>query len=149
MENVQDAPIARIRKSVQEEIWVSLVDWKGTKRIDIRIYFRGENGPQPTQKGISLPLSSYEPLWESLMAVEEGLDEAEPFLPLRISKNKTEEVRISLDEFKGHRFLNMRIFYLDKEGEMHPTRKGITFPPSLLTELKKALDAIRRLTASG
>ncbi|MEK7764129.1 MAG: transcriptional coactivator p15/PC4 family protein [Nitrospirota bacterium] len=146
MDSTQEPPIARLRKSALEEIWVSLTEWSGSKRIDIRIYFRGENGPQPTQKGISLPLSSYEPLWESIVAVEEGIDEEEPFTPLRIPKNKTEEVRISLDEFKGHRFINMRVFYSDKEGEMHPTRKGITFPPSLLSEFKKALDAIRRLT---
>jgi hypothetical protein len=138
-------PIARIRKSAAEEIWVSLVEWMGKKRIDLRIHFRGENGPQPTQKGVSLSLDSYEALREAIDTLEGFVDESEPLEPLRISKNRREEVRISIDEYKGRKFVSIRVFYSDKDGEFRPTRKGITFPPSHLAEMQKAINAISRV----
>lgn len=55
-------------------------------------------------------------------------------------KNATEEVRVSLTEFKGHKLIDLRIYFEPEDGgERRPTRKGITVDVGLYPELKRAL----------
>lgn len=55
-------------------------------------------------------------------------------------KNATEEVRVSLTEFKGHKLIDVRIYFEPEDGgERRPTKKGITVDVSLYPELKRAL----------
>ena len=56
---------------------------------------------------------------------------------VEIKKNKTEIIRIKLSEFKGKEFVDCRIFY-EKDGEYHPTKKGISFNQALQRMLWKA-----------
>jgi len=60
-------------------------------------------------------------------------------------KNDREVIRIGLNEFRGHEYVDLRVFYA-KDGEYHPSKKGLTMPkdlyPALLdgiVELGKAL----------
>ncbi|MGC9322649.1 MAG: transcriptional coactivator p15/PC4 family protein [Kosmotogaceae bacterium] len=57
-----------------------------------------------------------------------------------IKRNDTEIVRVSRREFKGHEFLDLRIYYQDDEGDYKPTKKGITINPKLVDELIDALN---------
>lgn len=58
----------------------------------------------------------------------------------QFAKNAAEEVRVSLTEFKGHKLIDVRIYYEPEDGgERRPTKKGITVDVSLYPELKKAL----------
>lgn len=55
-------------------------------------------------------------------------------------KNATEEVRVSLTEFKGHKLIDLRIYFEPEDGgERRPTKKGITVDVGLYPELKRAL----------
>jgi hypothetical protein len=55
-------------------------------------------------------------------------------------KNATEEVRASLTEYKGHKLIDLRIYYEPEDGgERRPTKKGITIDVGLYPELKKAM----------
>lgn len=57
-----------------------------------------------------------------------------------IPKNTLDEVRVSLSEYKGHHYLDIRVFTeLDGKPEKGPTKKGITLRPELLGELREAL----------
>ena len=58
-----------------------------------------------------------------------------------VQKNQRAELRFTLDEFKGHRFVSLRIYAPGRDGKMVPTRSGITFRPDLLTEVRLALNA--------
>ena len=40
-----------------------------------------------------------------------------------IKRNDTEIVRVSKREFKGHEFIDIRIYYQDDEGSFKPTKK--------------------------
>lgn len=67
-----------------------------------------------------------------------------------IDRGNGEIVRVELSEFKGKSYLNLRIWYTDKEsGEYKPTQKGISVKPELYNELKEAIlaaeDEIRKL----
>lgn len=58
-----------------------------------------------------------------------------------IIKNRVEEVRVTLGEFKGHPLVSIRI-YADYAGDGEgpkPTKKGATVKPALLPELIAAL----------
>ncbi|NLX34155.1 MAG: transcriptional coactivator p15, partial [Thermotogaceae bacterium] len=43
-----------------------------------------------------------------------------------IKRNDTEIIRVSKREFKGHEFLDLRIYYEGDDGQYKPTKKGIT-----------------------
>lgn len=44
-----------------------------------------------------------------------------------IPRNGGEELRLSLSEYKGHSFLNLRIWF-NAGGEMRPGKQGVTVP---------------------
>tara|TARA_Y100000588_G_C13349409_1_gene541712 strand:- start:19 stop:318 length:300 start_codon:yes stop_codon:yes gene_type:complete len=53
-----------------------------------------------------------------------------------IEKRKTEQVRISLSEYSGNEYIDIRSFYLDRgSSEFKPTRRGVTLPTSAFPEL--------------
>ena len=57
-------------------------------------------------------------------------------------KNKSEEVRIELNEFNGHDLVAARVYATTKaDGTRVPTRKGITLNVRLLPELIEGLQA--------
>ncbi len=55
-------------------------------------------------------------------------------------KNKFEEIRVQIKEFKGYDLVDIRVFAGTKEGEEKvPTGKGISINVSHFSELKKAI----------
>lgn len=55
-------------------------------------------------------------------------------------KNKFEEVRVAIKEFKGYDLLDIRVYTASKDGEDKiPTGKGLSINISHFNELKKAL----------
>ncbi len=55
-------------------------------------------------------------------------------------KNKFEEIRVQIKEFKGYDLVDIRVFAGTKEGEEKvPTGKGISINVSHYLELKKAI----------
>jgi|TARA_B100002019_G_scaffold163402_1_gene140958 hypothetical protein len=53
---------------------------------------------------------------------------------IEIQKNSREVIRVSASEYEGHNFIDLRIWY-DDDGEMKPTKKGISFNPSKAEEV--------------
>ncbi len=61
-----------------------------------------------------------------------------------IERSDTEQLQISVSEYKGRSYLNMRIFYTTDEGATWlPTKKGVTFAPEQLDILEEAIQAAR------
>ena len=57
-----------------------------------------------------------------------------------ISKRKTEQVRFSLCEYTNRKYIDIRIYYLDRgSSEFKPSRKGVTLPISAYPELMKSV----------
>ena len=59
-----------------------------------------------------------------------------------IEKNADEAIRVSLREYKGHPFIDVRVYWKPPEGEPGPTKKGVTLNPELFPQLKKAMGAL-------
>jgi hypothetical protein len=49
--------------------------------------------------------------------------------------------RLEVVQHNGRTFANWRKWWRDAEGELRPTRQGVTFPPERLLELRAALEA--------
>lgn len=54
-------------------------------------------------------------------------------------KNANEEVRVSLDDFKGHRLVNIRVWFAGDDGEMRPGKQGLAIRLEQLPQLRDAL----------
>ncbi len=62
-----------------------------------------------------------------------------------IERSDTEQLQISVSEYKGKSYLNMRIYYTTDEGATWlPTKKGVTFSPDQLDLLTEAIEAARQ-----
>lgn len=61
-------------------------------------------------------------------------------------KNKFQEVRVGIREFKGNDLVDIRIWTMTQgANEMVPTAKGVTINVHLLPELKKALEDVEKI----
>lgn len=60
-------------------------------------------------------------------------------------KNKFQEVRIGIREFKGNDLIDIRTWTMTQGAEdMVPTAKGVTINIHLLPELRRALDTVEK-----
>ena len=56
-----------------------------------------------------------------------------------LPKNSRETIRFSLGEYKGHRLVDLRIFFADDVKDSIATRKGLAVSPQLWPQFKAAL----------
>ena len=62
-----------------------------------------------------------------------------------IERTDTEQLQISVSEYKGRSYLNMRIFYTTDDGATWlPTKKGVTFTPDQLDILTEAIEEAKQ-----
>lgn len=62
----------------------------------------------------------------------------------QFEKNATEVVRVSLTEFRGHKLIDIRVYYSDDEGQYKPTKKGVSLSVGLYTDFKKGVLALEK-----
>ena len=63
-----------------------------------------------------------------------------------IDRTDTEQLQISVSEYRGKSYLNLRIFYTTDEGaNWIPTKKGVTFAPDQLDVLTDAIKEAKQL----
>lgn len=60
-----------------------------------------------------------------------------------IEKNKREQIRIEVNEFRGQDLVDIRVYYQDQDSyEWKPSKKGIAFKVELLPEVIKVLQGL-------
>lgn len=71
--------IARFDKNASEEVRVQLREFRGHQLLDMRVYFRPEDGsePRPTRKGLSVSVNLAPKLLEAVQAAMGELRAAE------------------------------------------------------------------------
>ena len=62
---------------------------------------------------------------------------------IEMERSETERLFIEDSEFKGRELVSLRIYFLSKEDEWLPTKKGVTFRRDQLDEVIEALNKIR------
>ena len=58
-----------------------------------------------------------------------------------IEKNSRESFVVSETEYKGNKYVDIRVFYKDTDSTLKPTRKGVSIRPEKVAELRDALAA--------
>jgi hypothetical protein len=56
-----------------------------------------------------------------------------------IEKNAKERIRVSIEEYKGHKFVDCRVYFEDEGGEWRPTKKGIALNDKCIDPVIEAL----------
>ncbi len=63
-------------------------------------------------------------------------------LVCELSKNARELYLFRLGEFKGHKFIDMRVFATEDGKEPVPTKKGLAVSPQLWPQFRQALTKV-------
>ena len=58
-----------------------------------------------------------------------------------IERGETEVLRVSTEEYKGRKYIDVRIYFENDAGEWKPTKKGVTIQPDRLDDF---LDLIKK-----
>lgn len=62
-----------------------------------------------------------------------------------IPRTATEEIQVKISEYKGKRYLDLRIFYTTDGGNSWlPTKKGVAVYPDSLEMLKEAIEVAQK-----
>ena len=65
-------------------------------------------------------------------------------------KNPLEEVRVSIEEYRGYQLFGIRVWTENKAGEKVPTKKGITLQIEQFPRFKEAVERLASvLTEAG
>lgn len=56
-----------------------------------------------------------------------------------IPKNRSEELRVTVDLFKGHQLLNLRVWFTGDDGAMRPGKQGVAVRLDLAADLASAI----------
>lgn len=56
-------------------------------------------------------------------------------------RNSEETMQISVSTFKGRTYVDVRLYYTDADGQLKPTKKGVTITPELWDQFREALHA--------
>lgn len=66
---------------------------------------------------------------------------AESKILATIPRSATEEIHVQINEYKGKKYLDLRVYYTTDDGiNWNPTKKGITIPPDKLSEFREAIE---------
>jgi hypothetical protein len=57
-------------------------------------------------------------------------------------KARGETINVYIGEYRGTKYLHIREWYMDKEQEEKPTKKGIALPIDKIEALKEAIDRL-------
>ncbi len=56
-------------------------------------------------------------------------------------RNAEDTLRVSLSNFRGKTYVDIRLFFEDSNGELQPTKKGVTITPELWDEFRAGVAA--------
>jgi hypothetical protein len=64
-------------------------------------------------------------------------------LIVEIDKNPSEKIRISIEDYRGSRFVDCRVYWKDKDGEWKPSKKGLAVSRACIDEVIAGLQNAR------
>jgi len=111
---------------------VTVRNFKGTIYVDIREFYQKDGDWLPGKKGLALKCEE----WAATKpAMDEILGKIQQGITAHVH-DISELRKMKLREFKGYRLVDFREFY-DKDGELAPSKKGISLSADLFATLTK------------
>ena len=56
-----------------------------------------------------------------------------------LEKNQKEKIRVSIEEYRGTKFIDCRVYWEDEQGQWKPSKKGIALNSECINEVIEAL----------
>ena len=66
-----------------------------------------------------------------------------------IKKNSFQQIRLTNDQYNGHRFLDVRIYTKGEGGKYYPTRQGLAVPQERIEAFVAMCNEYAQETATG
>lgn len=81
--------------------------------------------------------------WISRAKLKIGFEQGEELIIYEFNSNSSEKIRISLEDFKGKKLLQIRVYenYQDGRG-FQPTYKSVTINANKASELRRGIDKL-------
>ncbi len=57
-----------------------------------------------------------------------------------VPRSATEQMQVAINEYRGKKYLDLRIFYTTDGSSWLPTKKGVTVAPENLEMVKEAIE---------
>ena len=73
----------------------------------------------------------------------------EPQILLELRRNEREVLRVSLSQFKGRPYADIRVWFVDRDGVVRPGRSGVTLRPEAVPGVLDALQQAMELLDGG
>ena len=70
---------------------------------------------------------------------------SEPQILLEQHRGPTEVLRVSLSEFKGRQYADIRVWFTDRDGVVRPGKAGVTLRPEAVPGVLDALQQAMEL----
>ncbi|MGH7740538.1 MAG: transcriptional coactivator p15/PC4 family protein [Candidatus Eiseniibacteriota bacterium] len=135
--------ITKVRKNASTEVWVVLSDFTGALRLNLREYFRAEDGVfRPTRKGVGIDLTEITGLLDGLNKLAEA---SQPGTVAVVARRTGAEILAGVREYQGHTYGEIRQFVGDAKSGWKPTGKGVTFKAGLVPTLMEAVEKAEAL----
>ena len=119
--------------------FVSLENWKGQDVLDIREFYEDGVEWKPGRKGLSLSVAQTQSILGALDAITTALNAQDVSYALDLSNKR----RVTISNFNNSFMVNIRE-YFEKDGQLLPTKKGISLMPQ---QWLAARDAIAELSS--
>ncbi len=117
--------------------FLSLENWKGQDVVDIREHYEDGGAWKPGKKGISLSSGQVQMLLLNLDAITGALDRQDTAFVLELTNKR----RATVSSFNGAFMVNIREYY-ERDGQLLPTRKGISLMPPQWSACQEAIKKI-------
>jgi hypothetical protein len=135
--------VASFAKNSREMVCVGTNEYKGKRLIFVRLFAPTleKEALVPTPSGISLAVEKYTELLAGVQALKDNQDPEK--VVAKITKNKSQEVWIGANTFKGLNLIFIRTYAVYGDStEMRPTKDGVSMKADLYPSL---LDAVTQL----
>lgn len=135
--------VASFAKNSRELVCVGTNEYKGKQLIFVRLFAPSPDKEElvPTPSGVSLPVDKYAELLAGVQALKDDKDPEK--VAAKITKNKSQEVWIGANTYKGLNLIYVRTYAVYGDStEMRPTKDGVSMKAELFPSL---LDAINKL----
>ena len=67
----------------------------------------------------------------------------------KMEKNTQEEIRFSLQEYRGTDLIDIRVYFESAGGQMKPTKKGISVPVDRFDEFMECLKNVKKTISTS
>eukprot|EP00056_Hartaetosiga_gracilis_P020578 m.20394 g.20394 ORF g.20394 m.20394 type:complete len:235 (-) comp8566_c0_seq2:20-724(-) len=121
---------------------VSISQFKKKIFVGVREWYE-KGGKMLPGKGISLSVEAWKELCEQMEAAQKAHDDGNTEFSATLAKTRTGgEKKLSISEFRNNLYYNIREYFVGKDGQLLPTKKGTSLDEATWTSLTELVASV-------